>query len=161
MTSSFSTSLKQGQLVSNPAKQQGSALVIAIFVIVVMALISAALTVMLQDTSRNATWDVLGTRAELAAYSGLEQALSELFPADGSETILCADLTLEPNLTGPGFQSCEVEVLCNEVVACNADGTGGVTQLDACVYSLQATASCGSGEVLVQRSQQIQARSAL
>ncbi|MDO6686854.1 MULTISPECIES: hypothetical protein [unclassified Agarivorans] len=154
MTSSFSTSLKQGQLVSHTAKQQGSALVIAIFVIVVMALISAALTVMLQDTSRNAAWDVLGTRAELAAYSGLEQSLSELFPLNTPNTTPgnCSDVTPNPTLNGQAFGSCSVAVTCQK---------NDIAQLNARFFDLQATASCGSGEVLVQRSQQIQARSGL
>ena len=163
MTSSFliSPNIKANQAL--PTRQSGSALVVAIFVIVVMALISVGLTAMIQDTSRNAAWDVLGTRAELAAYSGLEQALAELFPLNPDRPFYsCSDVTNEPELGGAGFSSCSVEVICIEVRECKADNSGGIEELNnACFYELQATGQCGSGEVLVQRSQSIQARSAL
>ncbi|WP_220720227.1 hypothetical protein [Agarivorans litoreus] len=154
MTSLFLTSLSQRGNVTYPASQRGSALVVAIFVIVVMALISVGLTAMIQDTSRNAAWDVLGTRAELAAYSGLEQALSALFPLNVPNTTLgqCSNVTAQPVLTGQGLTSCSVTVTCQQ---------NDVAQLSARFFDLQATGQCGTGEVLVQRSQTVQARSGL
>jgi MSHA biogenesis protein MshP len=154
MTSLFLISPSRKACNVLPARQGGSALVVAIFVIVVMALISVGLTAMIQDTSRNAAWDVLGTRAELAAYSGLEQALSELFPLNQAATTLgqCNDVTLEPTLNGQGLSSCSVTLTCQQK---------DITELSARFFELQATGQCGSGEVLVQRSQSIQARSAL
>ncbi|GAD00958.1 hypothetical protein [Agarivorans albus] len=154
MTSSFLISPNIKAYQALPTRQSGSALVVAIFVIVVMALISVGLTAMIQDTSRNAAWDVLGTRAELAAYSGLEQALSELFPLNVPAATLgqCSNVTYAPTLNGQGLSSCDVTVTCQQK---------DITDLSARFFDLQATGQCGSGEVLVQRSQSIQARSAL
>ncbi|MGY5452044.1 MSHA biogenesis protein MshP [Agarivorans sp. MS3-6] len=154
MTSLFSTNPRRGPLKPSFAKQRGSALVIAIFVIVVMALISAGLTVMFQDTSRNAAWDVLGSRANLAANSGLEQALSELFPLNAAADAkgLCSNVSGASTLNGDGFANCRVSVTCN---------SNDISQLDARFFELEATGSCGSGEVIVQRIQRVQARSAL
>ena len=163
MTSLFLINHKVKGFLALPGRQSGSALVVAIFVIVVMALISVGLTAMIQDTSRNAAWEVLGTRAELAAYSGLEQALAELFPLNPDRPFYnCSDVTNELALGGAGFSSCSVEVICFEVRECKADNSGGIEELNnACFYELQATGQCGSGEVQVQRSQTIQARTGL
>lgn len=149
---------------TNPRRQSGSALVVAIFVIVVMALLAAGLSTMLRNSSRNAAWEVLGARADLAVNSGLEQALSELFPLNpGGEIRLCSHVTRFPTLSGTGFSACSVEVVCREVVECNTDpNSGGIEELNnACFYELQATGECGEGEVRVQRQQVLQARTSL
>ncbi|MEE1675407.1 hypothetical protein SNR37_000732 [Agarivorans aestuarii] len=154
MTSLFLISPNKQACKALPTRQGGSALVVAIFVIVVMALISAGLTLMIQDTSRNAAWDVLGTRAELAAYSGLEQALSALFPLDVPVTTpgQCDNVIEEPALNGQGLATCSVTVSCQQK---------DISELSARFFELQATGQCGTGEILVQRSQSIQARSGI
>ncbi|WP_157051688.1 MSHA biogenesis protein MshP [Agarivorans gilvus] len=138
----------------NPRRQSGSALLVAIFVIVVMALLTAGLTTILRDSSRNAAWEVLGARAELAASSALEQALFSLFPLNPASPLAmsCDDVVEAPALAGPGFATCKVKLSCQQ---------RDVLQLAARFYDLDAVAECGEGEVRVQRQQVVQARTVL
>lgn len=133
----------------SPKRQQGSALTIAIFVIVVMALLAVGLLQMIDDGSRNASWEVLGTRADLAANSALERSLAQLFPLNAGTTN-CAAVTTDINYSGTGLQSCSATVQCTLL--------GNVSELGQNVFDLVATGSCGSGEVQVQRQIAIQAR---
>ncbi|WP_432463813.1 hypothetical protein [Agarivorans sp. QJM3NY_33] len=155
MTLWCSTNRSLYRLPSRCDRQRGSALLVALFVIVVMALLGAGLSSMIQDTSRNAAWEVLGTRANLAAASGLEQALSELFPLNLPNPADCADVNSNPTLTGEGFANCRVQLRCNRL-AVSAVGLS-----DTRFFDLSATASCGAGGVAVQRSQRVQTRSSL
>ena len=61
-------------------RMRGSALMIALFVIVVMALLAAAMGRFLVDSGEKNTVEVRSVRALLAAQSGLEVALYRLFP---------------------------------------------------------------------------------
>ena len=62
-------------------RMRGSALMIALFVIVVMALLAAAMGRFLVDSGEKNTVEVRSVRALLAAQSGLEVALYRLFPS--------------------------------------------------------------------------------
>ena len=60
--------------------QRGSAIMIALFVIVIMALLAAAMGRFLVDSGEKNTVEVRGVRALMAAQSGLEIALYRLYP---------------------------------------------------------------------------------
>lgn len=60
--------------------QQGSSLVIAIFILVVMLLLGVALTRVLSTSSETIAYEVVGARAYQAANIGLQRRLTELFP---------------------------------------------------------------------------------
>ena len=90
--------------------QKGSALVIAIFIIIVLSALGAALVNMLDSSQEGVAYEVLGTRAYTAAQSGLQWQLSETFPL-GSNAISCknqADInSLTPNFVNvPGLKQC-------------------------------------------------------
>ncbi|WP_035478118.1 pilus assembly PilX family protein [Aliagarivorans taiwanensis] len=137
----------------SPKHQQGSALTIAIFVIVVMALLAVGLLQMIDDGSRNASWEVLGTRADLAANSALERSLAELFPLNvGTDD--CAAVTTDISYAGAGLEGCSAIVECSPL----GEGDGEVAELGQRVFDLLATGICGSGEVQVERKIAIQAR---
>ena len=63
--------------------QQGSSLLLAIFVLVVMLLLGTALVRMLGTTSESIAYEVVGTRAYQAANIGASHRLSMIFPIDG------------------------------------------------------------------------------
>jgi len=127
------------------AKQQGSALVIGIFVITVMFLMSAALINVLEDADEQVSLEVWGTRALFAANSGADRALSQLFPltATDASAASCTNVSAkwENQPSVPGFHGCSVALTC----ATNTVSTGNpVTTVNS--YRITSTATCKTGD---------------
>ena len=57
--------------------QRGSALIVAIFVIVVTSLLVATLSGLLRTSNESVVTEVYGTRAFTAAQSGLQQGMNQ------------------------------------------------------------------------------------
>ncbi|WP_351074680.1 MSHA biogenesis protein MshP [Shewanella sp. CAL98-MNA-CIBAN-0140] len=117
--------------------QQGSALIIGIFVLTVMFLIAASLIRIVGDADESVNQEVWGTRALFSANSGADAALAQLFPLNGV-TKTCANVspTWTPP-TGPdfnGFHNCTV------LVSCNTATVGSVSQ-----YRINSSAVCETG----------------
>lgn len=96
------------------SRQQGSALVIGIFIITVMFVITAALIRVLGDADDNVNLEVWGSRALFAANSGADAALAELFPPGGGAATDCG--VVSNSWTPPnevGFSGCSVSVACD------------------------------------------------
>lgn len=89
---------------------RGSALVIAIFVIVVMSLLGMALVKMMDSSQQNVAFEVLGTRAYSAAQTGAQWQLAQLFPVrlNSTSANTCAGVsqTPPPVHNAPGLQDC-------------------------------------------------------
>jgi MSHA biogenesis protein MshP len=124
-------------------RMRGSALMIALFVIVVMALLAAAMGRFLVDSSEKNTVEVRSVRALLAAQSGLEVALYQLFPnrpvAPSSNRCNLVLTTLQFN-GNSGLVGCQVAVSCQEVpVTYNNQSSTG--------YRLESVGTCGSSDL--------------
>lgn len=102
--------------------ERGSALLIALFVIVVMGLLAAALGRFLSDSGERFTVDVRGTRALMAAQSGLEIGLYRLYPNNQWSAQRCDALTSVPFAVA-GLVDCKVILTCQTVVASAAGNT--------------------------------------
>ena len=105
-----------------PGTQRGSAIMIALFVIVIMALLAAAMGRFLVDSGEKNTVEVRGVRALMAAQSGLEIALYRLYPNDHWQARQCDALTRTP-FAVPGLVDCEAEVSCQQITVSAAGGT--------------------------------------
>ena len=105
-----------------PGTQRGSAIMIALFVIVIMALLAAAMGRFLVDSGEKHGVEVRGVRALMAAQSGLEIALYRLYPNDHWQARQCDALTLTP-FAVPGLVDCEAEVSCQRIAVSAAGGT--------------------------------------
>lgn len=118
---------------NTPLQQRGSALVVAIFVIVVMGLLASALFGLFGSASQSSVANVGGARANFAAKTGVQHAFLKLFPTAGG----AADCSVS-NLTfvEEGLKNCSAEVTCTEIA---------VTSLSATLYRLEATGSCELG----------------
>jgi len=114
-------------------KQQGSALVIGMFVITVMFLMSAALINILEDADEQVNLEVWGTRALFAANSGADSALAELFPLDASAAT-CEANSSWTVLDVPGFHGCRVKLTCNAITVATVNH-----------YRITSTATCKAG----------------
>ena len=95
----------------NPKQQYGSALVVAIFVIVVIFGLLLAMSRILLSSSETVVYEVLGTRALLAAQSGLEMAATQLFPLE-QETADCDAVSAQFLFAGKGLNNCRVRLSC-------------------------------------------------
>jgi MSHA biogenesis protein MshP len=127
--------------------------VIAIFVIVVMALLGLAMTRILSAASDAIVYEVYGLRALQAARSGIEQKIVEVFPLSEDEESDCAtELNSKlnfPNL--PGFENCTYTTTC-EATAIGVDGAEGI------YYRFKSTGKCQIGGITVNRVVSVDAK---
>ncbi|MDH0027217.1 MSHA biogenesis protein MshP [Aeromonas caviae] len=105
-----------------PGTQRGSAIMIALFVIVIMALLAAAMGRFLVDSGEKHGVEVRGVRALMAAQSGLEIALYRLYPNDEWTAQRC-DASTTTAFALPGLADCEAEVSCQQITVSAAGGT--------------------------------------
>lgn len=114
--------------------QRGSAILIALFVIVIMALLAAAMGRFLVDSSEKHTVEVRGVRALMAAQSGLEIALYRLYPSGQWQGQACGPLTF--TFTEAGLAGCKASVSCTKLPV----SVAGVTQTG---YRFSSEGRCG------------------
>ncbi|PJC94582.1 MSHA biogenesis protein MshP [Aeromonas lusitana] len=107
---------------------------IALFVIVIMALLAAAMGRFLMDSAEKHTAEVRGVRALMAAQSGLEIALYRLYPNGKWQGQTCASLTL--NFTDAGLVGCQASVSCTQLPVSAA----GISQIG---YRFSSEGRCG------------------
>lgn len=139
------------QPVSLRYHQKGSALVIAIFVIVIMSLLGAGLVRMLSSSSESVVYEVYGTRAYAAAQTGIQWQLTQIFPLNIAE-ITCADTTNTPDVSATaGLQSCIINVECDSSVTLH-----GIQY-----YTITSRATCTNAEITTSRAIEVTARSVL
>ncbi|GGB62738.1 MSHA biogenesis protein MshP [Shewanella inventionis] len=120
----------------NQHSQQGSALIIGIFVLTVMFLLAASLIRIVGDADESVNMEVWGTRALFSANSGADAALAQLFPLSGAPAT-CANVspTWTPPANALGFYNCSVTINCNTATV------GSVTQ-----YRINSLAVCQTGD---------------
>lgn len=119
-----------------PKKQAGSMLLIVVFMMVVLSLLVTTMGSFLSDSSQKSSVEVRGTRALMAAQSGLEYGFYKVGNADKSDSTavedMCNDidkyaLPLE-NITG--FKQCSAIVSCQPVA-------------DTETYRIESEGRCG------------------
>lgn len=150
----------------NRNKQRGSALTIAIFVIVVMGLLGIAIIRLLGGSTQGVIAEVSGSRALAAANAGIELYLTELFPLDttapydaGANPLVCPATSLggsaeftqnfASHTETTGLQNCQVEVQCRQLDL--DEGTH---------FRLESTGICTIGDAVYSRQIQVEASDA-
>ena len=137
---------------SNSNKHRGSALVIAIFVIIVMSLLGAALVKMMDSSHENVAFEVLGTRAYAAAQSGLQWQLSRLFPL-GEDAVTCqTQQDINDNL--PSFAVTDGLNQCSVSITCTSFDREGVNY-----YTVTSVGECQLDSEVTSRIIEVEARS--
>jgi MSHA biogenesis protein MshP len=129
-------------------KQKGSALVIALFIMVVLTLLGSALVRMISSSAETIAYEVIGTRAFQAAQVGLQKKLSEVFPLLPNHGV-CLDVVEYDFSTIKGLENCKaINVSCIE------DAT-----VDGVVYyTLLSTGQCTVANIFTSREIKIKAR---
>ncbi|MGL1956512.1 MAG: hypothetical protein OCD00_04270 [Colwellia sp.] len=144
--------------------QKGSALLMALFILVVLTLLGGALVQVLSTSSEAIAQEVIGTRALAAANSGMQAELQKLFPLNNPTTNQCNAInnynfsTSGANSDGAGLYHCKAKTTCSHYATHPVDGTK--------FYRLTSTGTCGSGElasdsqdiVVSSRTVQVEAR---
>jgi|GEM_PF-339504 len=151
---------------NTPAQQQGSALMLALFIIIVLTLLGSALVKVLSTSSETIAQEVIGTRALMAANSAMQTELSILFP-------LATDAAI-PNPIGicnannahdlpPAGSDISGLYHCNASTTCDLYHTQDLINY----YRLTSTGECGSSAISAEsknlvrstRTVQVEARS--
>ena len=143
--------------------QRGSALALALFILVVMSLLSVTLLRLLDSSNESITVEVYGTRALLAATSGIDQMAAVIFPLnttatspDQLQSLRCADVTNPlqttlPNTVGLGTANCSVTVSCDDTEFTVAGET-------VVYYRLTSVGVCNAGDWQTSRQVQVEAK---
>jgi MSHA biogenesis protein MshP len=137
-----------------PNQQAGSALVIAIFVIIVLSVLGTALVKILESSQESVAYEVLGTRAYTAAQSGLQWQLAKVFPLNLPDPLItlesdCADNdnALSSSNNTLGLAQCDVSVTCTKI-----------DHASISYYTITATGTCAIGSEQTSRKIAVEAR---
>lgn len=140
----------RNSLNTNRIKHSGSALVIAIFILVIMTLVGSALIRMQSSSAESVVYEVMGTRAYAAAQTGLQWQLTQIFPLNTTGITLCAANIVEPTIsTITGLENCGFEISCDSTIS--HDGVQ--------YYTLTSTGSCQVASIKTSRTIEVEARS--
>lgn len=127
-------------------KQNGSALIIAIFVLIVISLLGASLVSLQRDSAQGTSYEVYAARAYLSAYTGSEIALTELFPLGASGD--CSVVNSAPSLpNNSGFHACSVVVDCTLLGSVDSKSR----------YQIVSTAVCETSDIITRRQITVEA----
>jgi len=118
--------------VSNLRQQQGGALIVAVFVVVVMSALAVGITRNISSSSEQIVYEVMGTRALMAAETGNQMVLMQLFPLN-SAVRSCATIGAIQTeyFTAGALTQCTVTATCSEQTV------GGTTY-----FSISSTGVC-------------------
>ena len=141
-------------MIALPKKQQGLSLVLAIFILVVLALLGAAMINILTAGTESVAREVVSTRALFAAESGAQWKLNDIFVANGTvDATQCAD-TNDGDPDTENFPDMTGLFGCNSVsVDCSY-----VTVNSVNYFSITSTGTCGPANEPAVRVVEVQAK---
>lgn len=123
-------------------QQRGVSLVVAIFILVVLSMLGAALMNIISAGSESVAREVLSSRALMAAESGAQRMLSVIYEGDNTDCIN------QPPYTFVAFAGCgNVQVNCS-VVSVSGDF----------YYTIESTGVCGPVAEQASRIIEVQAK---
>ncbi len=134
---------------SDPTKQRGIGLPVALFVITVLALIVVALTDLEESSGISFSLDINSMRAFYAAESGAQVAMAEVFPAGGAVGTCSSISPTTISFSSSGLNGCTAVLTCNVDI----DIDGG-----ASYFTIGSIGSCGSGVDTAERVIVVRAR---
>lgn len=144
-------------------RQRGFSLPIAVFILVIMALLAAGIVQLSSQSNLSAAQEELSNRAFYAAESGASWAMSKLFfNAVGSadrafSDVACDNIGAPPNISSTlGLVSCTLSVSCACLDVGGACASQAVGQPN--YYTVVSTGTCGSGQVQGVRTIEVGAK---
>lgn len=141
-------------------RQQGSMLIVAIFIITVMVFIAVALQDVFDKAAKSVAYEVYGARALSAANSGAEVALQKIFNLGAQQALVynnaipqVATLTLNSNGFTSAMFNCSVEVTIEKFTVSDA-----TYFYDFVHYRIESTATCVAGSYTTVRTIAVEGR---
>lgn len=130
-------------------RQGGLSLILAIFVLVVLAILGASMTRLLGAGSESTAREVIAVRALMAAESGAQRKLNEIFsePTAALRPAICTTASALWSHSIDGLNGCEVDVDCDVVTVSGAN-----------YYTINSTGECGPSAAPSVRIVEIQAQ---
>jgi MSHA biogenesis protein MshP len=125
------------------AKQRGSMLVIAVFVIIVFSLLGLTLVKLLASSSDAVIHEVYGLRALNAARAGAEAQIALAFPITGAAS--CSDTAAFTFDNVLGLEQCQYDAICEQLAV--IDGS-----INHVYYKFTSTGQCSVGDTIVSRT---------
>lgn len=101
-------------------RQRGFSLPLAVFIIVIMALIGTAMVSLSQTGQRSVASEVQSIRTFYAAETGAQTAVAQLLPLDGSQPG-CTAVSASINLTAPAQDGCTATLTCQALTLAGDD----------------------------------------
>lgn len=142
-------------------KQQGSMIVIVIFIIVILGFLATNLVRVNWSDSDTNNRAIMGTQAWLLSHSVNEYVLSRMYPSPTTSDVAAQCTEIE---AGNYNTSVQDNIIDNSTIQCDlvdlsCDDGGGARVLEGqTFYVVESRVSCGSGLYEVQRSQEIWVR---
>jgi len=135
-------------------KQQGFSLVMAVFILVVLALLAAAMMNIFSAGADSVAREVLSSRALMAADSGVQRKLHEIFPPGGvSNTGACVSGSGTTYNDFGGLQGCS-----NALVVVTCDFVPVVIVDTINYFTINSQGRCGPTAAPAVRVVEVQAR---
>ena len=135
----------------HPGCQQGFSLVLVIFILVALSLLAAAMINVFSAGGESVTREVISARALLAAESGAQRKLADIFPAGAGAGL--AGQCVTTNYTSAqlgGLRGCSTFLVTVECRPFAVDGVG--------FFNLVSTGRCGPADSPAVRVVEIQVR---
>ncbi|GAA6184451.1 MSHA biogenesis protein MshP [Aliiglaciecola sp. NS0011-25] len=129
---------------SSPKRQSGSMIIIALFVIIVMAILGLTMVKLLSASADSVIHEVYGARALHAAQSSMERNIKEAFPLTQDGSGSCDSLSTFSFASVPGLQN------CLSVSSCTL--TTGFVDETTQYYHFESTGICTAGKVTASRT---------
>ncbi|MFT7549659.1 MAG: MSHA biogenesis protein MshP [Candidatus Azotimanducaceae bacterium] len=127
----------------NRGQQKGMGLVGAIFVIVIVGLLSVAMSQMVVIDSETQSYEVLPLKVFQAAESGAQLGVNRILAPSGGGS--CATCTF--TYADPAMKSCQAVVSCTPLVVSSET-----------FYTVTSEAQCQAGAYVTERSIQVRVR---
>ncbi len=124
-------------------KQRGSMLVIALFVIIIMALLGLTMVRLLSASADAVIHEVYGVRALNAAQSSLEISIQRAFPATQDGASVCSASSFLFTNT-QGLENCSAFTSCTLIT--------GFEDETVSYYRFESTGLCSQGKVTASRT---------
>lgn len=132
-------------------KQAGNLYIVAIFVIVVMGFLAAAITRMEWSNQDSLSRELLGTKAWFAANSVNEKALTLLYPLNATSSAVSSACGVWGSSSASevmaSYDQCQVKTTCKN--------EGTLELSNKTYYRIESAVTCGSDQFEVRRVQDV------
>lgn len=124
------------------SRNNGSALILTIFVIIIVGFLALMATKNQQKMSTHIVTSIMGTRTNMAAQSGIQLQISEFYMQGTGSCYNSLNKPTSYTFKGEGLSQCTATVECKRI---------GILDSRIKVYQLVSTARCQFGTTTLQR----------